>query len=101
MAFIIENEEEVGIPAPKLEAADPALKEEDQAAYDLAFQQMELSYNMEKTEHMKEMKKYILEKQLLAGYLIGKLHHPLPFQLLRTDRQTDGRSSTSLVTMAL
>ena len=58
MAYILENETEVEIPPPELEAVPSALKKDDPDAYALAFRQAELSYNVEKTEHIKEIKKY-------------------------------------------
>ena len=42
------------------------------AAYELAVRQAELSFNVEKTEHIKETKKHTLEKQQLAGDLVDK-----------------------------
>ena len=49
-----------------------ALKKDDPDAYELAMRQAELSYNVEKTEHVKEIKKYNLQKQQLAGEMVGK-----------------------------
>ena len=72
MAYILENETEVEIPPPELEAVPAELRTTNLPAYELAMRQAELSYNVEKLEHLKDIKEYELQKQMLAGDLVGK-----------------------------